>query len=118
MEILMIDADPQTHDELTRCIREILPDAGLTAYADPLLALKHGAGHPVDLLIFQPRLRLPIAAAITRNLRAHHPEMRVVYIENAERRTESTETPDAAIHPPVTAETLRQTLRGLLVMEA
>lgn len=112
MNILVVDNNLTTHDELVRCVNEAWPEAQLDYFTDPLLGLKHGINHPVDLLIAAAQMRVVTGQDLARILREHHPDLFAVYVTAPPMRRSSDFKipPDAVVQLPVTAEKLRTSL--------
>lgn len=109
MNILVLDNNLATHEQLVRCVQEVWPQAQLDHFTDPLLGLKHGINQPVDLLIAVAQMRGATGQDLARILRQHHPDLRVVYVTETPLRRSSDfeEPPDGAVQLPVTADKLK-----------
>lgn len=115
MDIVVIDCDLESHAQLVDCVAQAYPNARLRAFTDPILALKHGIHHPIDALLIQPRMRLPIVGNVIRNLREYHPKMQVMMVAQTpcRRVTDFEEPPDAVLQMPITAGQLQAALSSL-----
>lgn len=110
MNILVVDNDLTTHDELVRCVTEVWPQEKIVPFTDPLLSLKYGINHPLHILIAAARMRGATGQDLARILRQHNPNLRVVYVADAPMCCDSDfeVEPDAVVQWPVTAEKLRK----------
>lgn len=109
MNILVVDNNLTTHDELVRCVKEVWPESEVNDFTDPFLSLKHGINHPVDLLIAVAQMRGATGQDLARILREHQPRLFAVYVTDSPmRRSSDFEVqPDAVVQMPVTAEKLK-----------
>jgi two-component SAPR family response regulator len=112
MNILVVDNNLATHDELVRCVQEVWPQAQIDRFTDPLLALKHGMNHPADLLVTAIQMRVATGQDLARILREHHPNLQVVYVTDTplRRRSDFEVPPDGVVQLPVTTDKLQKFL--------
>ena len=116
MNILAIDCDLSTHDELVNCAKTCFPEASIRDYTDPFLALKFGINNPTDMLLIHPQMRLTmVAGSITSTLRETHPAIQVVFVTDSSlrRTTDYGGPPDVVLQLPLTPEKLRSALKKL-----
>lgn len=109
MNILVVDNNLTTHDELVLCVKKVWPAAQIDHFTDPLLALKHGINQPLDLLIAVAQMRGATGQDLARILREHHPKLFAVYVTNGclRRSSDFEIEPDGVVQMPVTGEKLK-----------
>lgn len=108
MVILAVDNNLITHRALVYCVSETWPEAELHRFTDPLLCLKYGINHKVDLLITAVQMRGATGEDITRILRQHSPDLWAVYVTDlpAQSGADFQVAPNSAVQRPVTVEKL------------
>lgn len=77
MNILVIDNDPAELERLTACLQEEGEDVKVTAFTDPLLAVKYGYNNPVDVVYAKTDMRGLGGEDVARLLRNIHPDIRI-----------------------------------------
>ena len=77
MQIMVIDNNPANLAQLAAQLRKRYPCGRISAFTDPLLAVKHGFNHPVDLLFARSEMRGLNGREAARLLSGVHPGLSV-----------------------------------------
>lgn len=81
MNVLVIDNDPIALEALALQLRESNPDSNVQVFTDPLLAVKYGYNHRVDMVYAKTVMRGLNGSDVVRLLRDIHPDLRVELLE-------------------------------------
>lgn len=81
MNILVIDNDSKTLGKLAAGLREREPGGMVQTFTDPLLAVKHGYNHPVDIVYAKRIMRGLNGEDVARLLRNIHRDIQVELID-------------------------------------
>ncbi len=57
MIILAVDPDTAALERLSACLRAVYPDSEIVTFSDPLLAVKYGYNHSIDVLFAEIEMK-------------------------------------------------------------
>ncbi|MDO4270799.1 MAG: hypothetical protein Q4C72_07745 [Eubacteriales bacterium] len=81
MNILVIDNDPNALERVAARLRAEKPGGKILTFTDPLLAVKYGYNHPVDMVYAKTVMRGLGGGDVARLLRNVHPYIQMELLD-------------------------------------
>lgn len=109
MRIVAVDSDREHLNQLVECIREVLPDAEVRTFTNPLQAVKYAYNHPLNALFTEIPLPVMDGFTLAEMMVKRYPDVEVWFVTGHERyRDYEVAVPwYRYVMKPVTAEGLR-----------
>lgn len=112
MEVLILANTNQCINDVKTALSAVYPESKARMYLDPLRAVQYAAGHPIDLILTEPDLKVLDGITLIQMLRKKYPDIKAVLIVDKRRNagTRKAYPAELKITKPVTAEKLKALL--------